>query len=125
MLDRWCPTALHVAATVVTLQWIQGETASYWAARPALPQVQLYQQLTLSLAVALYAAILIVAGLWLTRPSLRWLGMAVMGLTVMKVFLFDLSELAGIFRVLGFMVVGVILVAVSYLYQRRSGDPGA
>jgi len=27
--------------------------------------------------------------------------------------------------VLGFMVVGLILVAVSYLYQRRSGDPGA
>ena len=121
-LDRLCPDALHFAATALTLQWIYGETTSYWALRSTLPQVRFYEQLTLSLSVAAYAAVLVVAGLRLALPSLRWIGMAVMGLTVVKVFVLDFSELGGIFRVLGFLVVGVILVAVSYLYQRRSGD---
>lgn len=123
-LDRWCPDALHLAASMLTLQWIAGEATSYWAIRSALPQVHFYEQLTLSLGFAVYAAILVIAGLRLTLPSLRWIGMAVIGLTVVKVFVFDFSALGGIFRVLGFVVVGLILVAVSYLYQRRSAITG-
>ena len=36
----------------------------------------------------------------------------------MKVFLVDLSVLGGIYRILGFMGVGLALLAVSFLYQR-------
>ena len=55
------------------------------------------------------------------RTLLAWLrtGIAVIGLTVLKVFFVDLSELGGIYRVIGFIVLGALLVAVSYLYQRR------
>jgi uncharacterized membrane protein len=35
-----------------------------------------------------------------------------------KVFLVDLSVLGGIYRILGFMGVGLALLAVSFLYQR-------
>ncbi|MCC7125374.1 MAG: DUF2339 domain-containing protein, partial [Acidobacteria bacterium] len=49
----------------------------------------------------------------------RWIGMAAIALTVLKVFLVDLSELGGIYRVIGFLILGLLLVAVSYLYQQR------
>jgi uncharacterized membrane protein len=34
------------------------------------------------------------------------------------VFLVDFSELGGIYRILGFMGIGVVLLVVSFLYQR-------
>ena len=51
-------------------------------------------------------------------PPLRYLAMALFGLTVLKVFLVDLSSLGGIYRILGFIGVGLVLLAVSFLYQR-------
>jgi uncharacterized membrane protein len=45
---------------------------------------------------------------------------------VLKVFLVDLSELGGIYRILGFMGIGVVLLVVSFLYQRtRKKSPDA
>jgi uncharacterized membrane protein len=38
---------------------------------------------------------------------------------VIKVFLADLAGLQGIYRVLGLLAVGTILLVVSFLYQRR------
>ena len=35
-----------------------------------------------------------------------------------KVFLFDLSSLEKLYRIISFIVLGAILLAVSFLYQR-------
>ena len=42
-------------------------------------------------------------------------------LTVGKVFLYDLSALEGIYRVLSFLGLGTALIMVSLLYQRFVG----
>ncbi len=39
-------------------------------------------------------------------------------MTVLKVFLVDLSALGGIYRILGFIGVGIVLLGVSFVYQR-------
>jgi uncharacterized membrane protein len=39
-------------------------------------------------------------------------------LTLLKLFLSDLSQLAGIYRIAGFVAVGLILLAASLLYQK-------
>jgi uncharacterized membrane protein len=39
-------------------------------------------------------------------------------MTILKVFLVDLSSLDRIYRVISFVVLGVILLAVSFLYQQ-------
>jgi uncharacterized membrane protein len=123
-LESVVPIGLHVAASVLTMLWISGEIDVYWADRAGTRQAALAEELTRSLAWALYGALLIVVGLWRALPSLRWIGIGAIGLTVLKVFIVDLSRLGGIYRVIGFLVVGVLLVAVSYLYQRtRRADP--
>ncbi|MBU4460387.1 MAG: DUF2339 domain-containing protein, partial [Verrucomicrobia bacterium] len=67
---------------------------------------------------ALAALALIVTGLALRRAHLRWLALAVFAVTIVKVFIVDLAELRGLHRVAAFLVTGVVLLALSWLYQR-------
>jgi uncharacterized membrane protein len=41
------------------------------------------------------------------------------GLVVGKVFLYDLSFLERAYRILSFFILGAVLLAVSFLYQRK------
>ena len=119
------PVALEIGASAFTMMWISAEIAAYWDARPQTMQAALTEELMRSLAWGLYGAALIVIGMWRSLPSIRWIGIAVIGVTVLKVFFVDLSTLGGIYRVIGFLVLGVLLVMVSYLYQRTraAADP--
>ena len=49
---------------------------------------------------------------------LRVMALLLLGLTIFKVFLFDLSSLEKLYRIISFIVLGAILLAVSFLYQR-------
>lgn len=44
--------------------------------------------------------------------------MGVLGVAVLKVFLYDLSNLQTPFRIISFIVLGLILFGASYLYAR-------
>jgi uncharacterized membrane protein len=110
---------LHVIASGITLAAITAEIRSYWEVRFETPQAYLYEQLILSLAYGVYGAVLIVIGMRRGYAPDRYIGIAVLAFTVLKVFFRDLWELGGIYRVIGFIVFGALLVAVSYLYQRR------
>ena len=111
--------ALHVTASVFTMLWLSAEISTYWNRRRAESQARLSEELMRSLSWGAYGSALVVVGMWRSLVSIRWIGIAVIGLTVLKVFFVDLSELGGIYRVIGFLVLGALLVAVSYLYQRR------
>jgi uncharacterized membrane protein len=78
------------------------------------------RDLTMSVAWALYAAVLLVIGFWRELPALRYLSLGFLGLTVVKVFLYDLSTLAGIYRVLALLALGVVSIVVSLLYGRSA-----
>jgi uncharacterized membrane protein len=39
-------------------------------------------------------------------------------LTILKAFLIDMSTLTGVYRALSFMCLGLVLVAIGWLYQR-------
>jgi uncharacterized membrane protein len=46
-------------------------------------------------------------------------GMLMLGLVVAKVFLVDMSQLAGIYRVIAFMGLGLSLLGMAFLHQRQ------
>lgn len=75
-------------------------------------------KLALSAGWGLYAIVLLVAGVVKDLKPLRYLSLAFLMLTVAKVFLYDLSTLAGIFRVFSFFGLAVGLILVSLFYQR-------
>lgn len=76
------------------------------------------RDLTMSAAWGLYAIVLLVIGAWRAGRALRLIGLGFLLLTVAKVFLFDLSNLSGVYRILSFLGLGIALVLVSLLYQR-------
>jgi uncharacterized membrane protein len=123
--ERLVPLVLHAVATVFTLLWISAEVEAYWQAAGASDiRARLSRELSRSIGWGLYGAVLIVVGLWRSLASLRWLGILTIGLTVLKVFFVDLSVLGGAYRIIGFLVLGLLLVGLSYLYQRgRPGTP--
>ena len=114
-------TLLHIVASLLTLAWMTAEIRSFWEVRGDTGQGHLYEQVLLSLAWGAYGAVLIVAGMVRKFATLRYIGIAVIIVTSMKVFFYDLWELGGIYRVVGFLAFGVLLVLVSYLYQRGRG----
>ncbi len=116
--ERLVPIVLHVAGSVLTMVWLSVEIDAYWSTRTDLPQARLSEELSRSLAWGIYGAALVAIGFWKNLSVTRWIGMAAIALTVLKVFLVDLSELGGIYRVIGFLILGLLLVAVSYLYQQ-------
>jgi uncharacterized membrane protein len=64
------------------------------------------------------ALVLLGIGILREVASLRYASLALLMLTVAKVFLIDMSELTGLYRVASFMGLGLFLVGIGYLYQR-------
>jgi uncharacterized membrane protein len=91
----------------------------------AIRSAELGRQLALSLLWTVYAAVLVVTGVRRGVPGIRWQGLALFGLVVGKVFLYDLSFLSGGHRILSSIILGIVLIAVSVLYQRTVAGSNA
>ncbi|MFQ5742195.1 MAG: DUF2339 domain-containing protein [Acidobacteriota bacterium] len=72
----------------------------------------------LTVAWGLQGVALLLVGFPLRERVLRTSGLAVLSLCILKVFAHDLSELEAPFRILSFIVLGLLLLAVSLLYTR-------
>jgi uncharacterized membrane protein len=116
-----------LSACVLLVIALSAENDNYWTLRGLTsPDARFASSLALSGIWTASAAVFIALGFWRDFAPLRYLAIGLFGLTVLKVFLVDLSELGGIYRILGFMGVGVVLLVVSFLYQRtRKKTPQA
>jgi uncharacterized membrane protein len=65
-----------------------------------------------------YGVALLIAGILRGGRALRYASMAVIMLTVSKVFLFDAAGLSGLYRVASFLGLGICLIGIGYAYQR-------
>ena len=73
----------------------------------------------LSALWAVYAAVLLVIGFMKDLPFLRYGALALLGVTLGKVFLFDTANLEAIYRILGFLTLGAMLILGSLLYGKK------
>jgi uncharacterized membrane protein len=112
-------TAMIVVASVLVVIACSAHNDAYWTLKGMQSaDARFAASLALSAIWTVLASAFIGVGLMRDLAPLRYVAMALFGLTVLKVFLVDLSSLGGIYRILGFMGVGVVLLAVSFLYQR-------
>lgn len=65
-----------------------------------------------------YGAMLMTIGFWRASAFLRWQALVLIALTTIKVFVYDTSELDHIYRILSFIVLGILLLAISFAYQK-------
>jgi hypothetical protein len=61
---------------------------------------------------------LVALGFLMRERIARQLGLVALSFCVLKLFLFDLRGLEGLIRVLSFIVLGLVLIAVSFAYTR-------
>jgi uncharacterized membrane protein len=75
----------------------------------------------ISILWALFAAAFIGGGIWKQVRPLRFIGLILFAVIVVKVFLVDLAHMPIIFRAVAFLVVGLLLLlgAFAYLYASR------
>ncbi len=66
----------------------------------------------------LYGAGLMIAGFKRNSAFLRWQAMILMAVTTLKVFVYDVHELDRVYRIVSFIVLGILLLGVSFAYQR-------
>ncbi|MBI5118087.1 DUF2339 domain-containing protein [Candidatus Poribacteria bacterium] len=76
------------------------------------------QGLSLSIIWAVYATFLIILGIARDYKPIRYMALLLFGVTILKVFLIDLSELERFYRIISFVALGLILIGVSLLYQK-------
>lgn len=79
---------------------------------------KLAHQLADTVAWLLYAVGLLVTGLKTRQVSVRWASLLLLVVSTLKVFLRDLWSLGQLYRVGSFVGLAVVLMLVSFLYQR-------
>lgn len=80
--------------------------------------------LTLTLTWATYGGALIGTGFWKRLHVLRWTGICVLALTTVKVFVLDLQVLERGERIVALVGLGVLVLLISSVYQKRSVSDG-
>ena len=65
-----------------------------------------------------YGGMLMVIGFLKRSAFVRWQAMVLIAITICKVFVYDVSSLDKGYRVLSFLVLGALLMGISYAYQR-------
>lgn len=82
-----------------------------------------------------FAIAMLVGGWILRKAAARWVGLGLLGVCAAKALLFDLSTLEMVWRIVSFLALGLVLLAVAVAYaaisggarrpsRRREGDEG-
>ena len=114
-----------VAAVAVNAVAVWGLSVELWHALGKQRwdlDPHLARQMGLSLLWAVAASLLILLGVRRESKGLRLQGLALLGMTVLKVFVVDLSSLDRAYRIASFLVLGIALLVVSFWYQKRTAD---
>jgi uncharacterized membrane protein len=112
---------IGIEGLAVVLLWITVEVENHFATGDRfhlefgdLPA----RDLSLSIAWAVFAMILLLVGMRRRVGVLRWVSLVLLLATIGKVFLLDLGDLRDLYRVGSFLGLAVSLLVVSVLYQR-------
>jgi len=76
------------------------------------------EQYTYSIAWLAFGVILLGVGVLVQSQRARLASAVVIALTILKAFVVDMSTLEGVYRALSFICLGLVLVAIGWLYQK-------
>jgi len=64
-----------------------------------------------------YGIAMLIAGMYLRNRPVRVMAMLLLGLVILKTFLYDVWTIEKVYRVIAFIGLGVALLVASYIYQ--------
>jgi hypothetical protein len=117
---------LYTLGTVLAFLIVNIEIADYFSTPGAAALTFQFsgnfaRDMSYSIAWALFALLMLIVGMRKHAAPVRYASLGLLGLTVVKLFLHDLSQLDQLYRISAFIVVAVIAILASFLYQRFLG----
>jgi len=95
--------------------------------------IRIAEDFTYSALWMAYGTMLMIVGFWRRSAFVRWQALVLIAFTIVKVFVYDVSQLDRGYRIVSFIVLGVVLLTISFVYQRdwlqlssarrKSGEP--
>ncbi len=113
--------ALFTFGTILLFLLVNIQIADFFATGPTLTfdfSGNLARDMTYSIAWALFALGLLLVGMNRQLAPVRYAGIALFVITLLKLFLHDLAQLDQLYRIGAFLAVAVLLIGASFLYQR-------
>jgi predicted membrane protein DUF2339 len=114
---------LYTLGTVLAFLIVNIEIADYFSMPGAAALTFQFsgnfaRDMSYSIAWALFALLVLIIGMRKRAAPARYAGLGLLGITVVKLFFHDLSQLDQLYRICAFIVVAVIAMLASFLYQR-------
>ncbi len=112
-------TVAAITAVVLALTYLSFQVARFYQGpRLSVGPVSGAEGYTYSAVWLAFGVVLLVIGMWLRSQPVRLCAVAVVMITVAKVFLLDMAGLGGVWRSLSFIGLGLVLVGIWFLYRR-------
>ena len=102
-----------VPALTLLFLYLSFESNSFFAAM--LPK---FKEGALSIVWGAYAFGILLYGLRKRVKALRYSGLILFGVTVFKIFFFDMANLDQIYRIIAFIILGITVLAAAFAYVR-------
>ena len=114
---------LYTLGTVLAFLIVNIEIADYFSTSGAAALTFQFsgnfaRDMSYSIAWALFALLMLIVGMRKEIAPVRYASLGLLGITVIKLFFHDLSQLDQLYRIGAFVVVAVIAILASFLYQR-------
>jgi uncharacterized membrane protein len=106
--------ALNLIAVLACVR----ELDTVWRHTSVNTEADLQRSLAVSAFLMLYGAGLLTVGFWKRSEFIRWQALILLVFTIGKTFLYDTRNLSQGYRVLSFLGLGALLMAVSFAYQK-------
>jgi uncharacterized membrane protein len=123
--EKSFPTWLEIAAAsiisfnfVAVTAFVRELDVLWYNQTAGNPDADLQKSLAISGFLMLYGALLLAAGFWKRSAFIRWQALILLVFTIAKTFLYDLRNLSQGYRILSFLGLGALLMAVSFAYQK-------
>ena len=122
--DATSPSWIQIAgASIVALNLVAvlacvRELETTWRHTAGNPEADLQKSLAISAFLMLYGAGLLAVGFWKRSAFIRWQALILLVFTIGKTFLYDTRDLSQGYRVLSFLGLGALLMAISFAYQK-------
>jgi hypothetical protein len=123
VLGSNAPPLLYAFGTVLAFLLVNIEIADYFSTPGAAALTfefsgNFARDMSYSIAWALFALLLLIVGMRKRAAAVRYASLGLLGITVVKLFFHDLSQLDQLYRIGAFVVVAIIAILASFLYQR-------
>jgi len=119
--DLPLPATFFSLGTILLFLLLNIEIADYFSAGPTLTfdfEGNLARDMTYSIAWSLFALALLLIGMHRQVPGVRYAGIGLLAVTLVKLFFHDLANLDQLYRIGALIIVAIVLIGASYLYQR-------